>query len=129
MNLSQSQNRNLGHGRGMKTCELNLSQIQNRNLGHGRGGRTCELNLSQSQNRKLGHGRSRKTCMQDTFARATRTRPRQPAGQARRATIGYLVYNRKTCELNLSQSQNRNLGHGRGRKTCELNLSQSQDRN
>ena len=31
-------------------CELNLSQSQNRKLGHGRGGRTCELNLSQNQN-------------------------------------------------------------------------------
>ena len=62
MNLSQSQNRNLGQGRGRKTCELNLSQSQNRNLGHGRGGRTCELNLSQSQNINLGHGRGRKTC-------------------------------------------------------------------
>ena len=27
--------------------------------------------------------------------------------------------------MNLSESQNQNLGHGRGRKTCELNLSQS----
>ena len=35
----------------------------------------------------------------------------------------------RTCELNLSKSQNRNLGHGRGRKTCQLNLSQSQNRN
>ena len=57
MKLSQSQNRNLGHGRGKKTCELNLSQSENRNLGHGRGRRTCELNLSRSQNHKLGHGR------------------------------------------------------------------------
>ena len=35
----------------------------------------------------------------------------------------------RTCELNLSQSQNRNLDHSRGRRTCELNLSQGQNRN
>ena len=43
--------------------ELNLSQSQNRKLGHGRGGRTCELNLSQSQNRNLGNGRGRQEDM------------------------------------------------------------------
>ena len=32
---------------------MNLSQSQNRKLGHGRGRRTSELNLSQSQNSKL----------------------------------------------------------------------------
>ena len=38
-----------------------------------------------------------KPCMQDTFARAcTRPRPMQLVGQARRATIGYLVYKRAT---------------------------------
>ena len=34
----------------------------------------------------------------------------------------------RTCELNLSQSQNRKLGQYRGRNTCELNLSQRQNR-
>ena len=47
-----------------------------------------QMHFAYTRNRHLG-------CMQDTFARATHS-----AGQARRATIGYLVYKHLGLSVN-----------------------------
>ena len=41
---------------------------------------------------------------------ARRTRPMQPVGQARRATIGYIVYNTPACQAPLHKFLANNLG-------------------